>query len=235
MSSRHQDWENRARDMGAEHHGTRDPDQYIVDRKLKYPKVGPGFPRPHHLNGYDADQRYTVYKQACNDNYEPRNKYHTTRAQHDRDIEQMKDDKEHDYYKYHTGGVTPLAHAELKPLARKWADAETRHAELREEVYARAPMMYGTREGQDNHLGYIDSRWQGVVRAEDNYDDHAKFEHDPNSTARDCYGRGVPHGALPASTPYLRGPPPPDHYSAELDYPAFAMKPAKQKKHGRKH
>ena len=37
-------------------------------------------------------------------------------------------------------------------------------------------MMYGTREGQDNHLGYIDRHWQGVVRAEDNYDDHAKFE-----------------------------------------------------------
>ncbi len=126
MSSEYEDWENRARDMGAEHHGARNSDKYIVDRKLKYPKVGPGFPRPHHLGGYNADQRHTVYKQACKDKDGPRDEYHKTRAQHDREIEQMKDDYERDYYKHHTGGVTPVAHAELKPLARGWANAETR-------------------------------------------------------------------------------------------------------------
>ncbi len=37
-------------------------------------------------------------------------------------------------------------------------------------------MMYGTRQGQDEHRAYIGSHWREVDVAEGNYNDHAKFE-----------------------------------------------------------
>ncbi|KAL8922125.1 MAG: hypothetical protein Q9172_003699 [Xanthocarpia lactea] len=236
MSSHQADWNARRAAMGNFHHGPTDPDQYRADRTAYYrrpdrPDVGPGFPEPYRFaDRYDAVQGHAVYTQARVENDRHRNAYETGYDRHLQTIQGLRDPNERDYYKQSTGGLTPRAHRELKPLARDLEHAEARHASTREDVYGHDAMMYGTSEGQYAHSGHIGWHSRKADQSNANYNRHAHYEDDPLSNARDCYGREVPHGYHPDHTPYPRAPPLPGHYSTRLDAPEFVMKPAKQQK-----
>ncbi|CAL8575090.1 hypothetical protein XPA_001033 [Xanthoria parietina] len=222
-------WDARSTALGADHHGAPDPYQYRLDRNRRYPGVSHLLPGTQYFDdGYDASQGYEEYSKAREANTESRQAYHQRRREH-RDSLNDLDHMQRNYYREHTGGATPVAHAELKPLARTWADDEAYHATAREAVYGHAPQMYGTRQGQTEHHRYIGDHYNNADHAENQYNQHAMYENDPTSLDRDCYGREVPHGYLPDPNPYSRRGPAAGHYSADLDPPAFAIKPAKRR------
>ncbi|KAL8809974.1 MAG: hypothetical protein Q9200_002959 [Gallowayella weberi] len=106
------------------------------------------------------------------------------------------------YYRRATKGVTPRDHADLKPLARDYADTEYRHANAREQLYAQSPLMYGTADSKREHHEYISDHYGYADKAEGQYAQHSKFAmpyHDgyPGSDPPEGYystrqGRGQP-------------------------------------------
>ncbi|KAL8787530.1 MAG: hypothetical protein Q9213_002188 [Squamulea squamosa] len=211
MSRLRPDWDQRSTDLGPYHHGPADPNAYRVSRNRHYPGVTPGLPGPQYFeDGYSAQQGHDIYEQRCKDNDGPRDTYNARRTTHS-DYLQSLPPKEREYYMHNTGAFTPSAHAELKPLAREWSDAEARsHASAREDVYARGPMIH----------------YHNADVAEGYYVDHNTYEIE----ARDCYDREVLHGYLPDNMPYNRRHPRDGHYSTVVDLPEFAMKAPRKKK-----
>ncbi|KAI4218161.1 MAG: hypothetical protein L6R36_009099 [Xanthoria steineri] len=117
-------WDARSTALGADHHGALDPNQYRLDRNRRYPGVSHLLPGTQYFDdGYNAAEGYEKYSRAREANTESRQAYQQRRGEH-RDSLNDLDYMQRNYYREYTGGATPVAHAELKPLARTWADDE---------------------------------------------------------------------------------------------------------------
>ncbi|KAL8682715.1 MAG: hypothetical protein Q9224_006747 [Gallowayella concinna] len=76
-------------------------------------------------------------------------------------------------------------------------------------------MLYDNRSAEQLHYEQIGEHYEESDRAEKNYNHHHAYEPNPLSSARDAYGREVPHDYRPAPHPYPYQVPDPGHYSAE--------------------
>ncbi|KAL8868825.1 MAG: hypothetical protein Q9198_008052 [Flavoplaca austrocitrina] len=119
------DWGARSHALGAEHHGPQDPEEYRIARNHRYPGVSLLLPEPRHLNGWSAAEHHGIYSEARKENDASRDAYETRNSQHKGYVGRL-DARQQAYYQNNTGGITPRAHAEMKPLAHTWADDERR-------------------------------------------------------------------------------------------------------------
>ncbi|KAL8694496.1 MAG: hypothetical protein Q9224_003560 [Gallowayella concinna] len=234
MSRHRGDWDDRSRALGPMHHGPADPNAYRVARNNQYPGVGTGFPGPQYFNdGYSAAQGHDEYSKVTVVTDGNRDAYYSQRIPKERFMNGLPQ-IEKKYYKDNTAGLTPEDHRELKPLARQWADTEFDQSQLREQVYGHGPMMYGGRDSQTVHHGYIGNHYSNADIAEAFYADHDLYEDDPENKETDGYGRKVPAGYAPYTRRYPENKPPQGHYSTHVVVDGFDMKVAKPKK-GRRH
>ncbi|KAL8984106.1 MAG: hypothetical protein Q9205_001844 [Flavoplaca limonia] len=223
-------WRARSRALGRPIHGDPDPDGYSRERRTLYPGVGPDFPGPHHFpDGYSARDGYAAYTAACHKNDASRDAYNERERAHAAELRAI-DAQQQRYYQLATGGYFPTAHRELKPLARELADDASGHAEARERLYSHASNIYGTRDGQTTHEGYITNRYRDADRAEVDYREHSKYENDPTSEEVDCYGRPIPHGYKPDTVPFESRPPLAGHYSTQAEATMYTIKPQKPRR-----
>ncbi|KAL8767354.1 MAG: hypothetical protein Q9209_006117 [Squamulea sp. 1 TL-2023] len=212
-----------------------DPDAYLRDRNALYPGRGhgggPGYPPPSMTNGFDAHASQAKKDIAQRNHQQANRAYAVRRDQSTATIASM-NRVQREYYQMASAGRLPTDHAALKPLALTNHEAALAHARAREETFYGAPMLYDTAASQIEHHRHIGEHYGHSDAAMAKVQHHADFEHDPSSSARDCYKREVPHGRQPMKHPYPYRNPEDGYYSSDLndEPPAFVIAQGKKKK-----
>ncbi|KAL8815840.1 MAG: hypothetical protein Q9223_005073, partial [Gallowayella weberi] len=148
---------------------------YSRARRDKYPDAGGQFPGPQNFDdGYDAAAAHTEIENMKEPTKLIRRSYNTEFALSKEYVSRLEEEQA-GYYRRATKGVTPRDHADLKPLARDYADTEYRHANAREQLYAQSPLMYGTADSKREHHEYISDHYGYADKAEGQYAQHSKF------------------------------------------------------------
>ncbi|KAL8726879.1 MAG: hypothetical protein Q9166_006431 [cf. Caloplaca sp. 2 TL-2023] len=158
-----------------------------------------GHPGRDKLDGYVAQDGRDAYKDKQKAGATARNDYTYELDRAYNSVRGMQPNEAR-YYRTATGGITRLDHSKLKPLASNWSQMEVEQAVL--DFYGRSPYMYQTADGARRHHDHITSHYRDADYAEGQVAYHSHYEHDPTSTARDPYGREVPHDAQPYNYPY---------------------------------
>ncbi|KAL8798153.1 MAG: hypothetical protein Q9182_006904 [Xanthomendoza sp. 2 TL-2023] len=149
--------------------------EYSCARSKLYPGADGGFPGPQYFeDGYDAAAAHAEFDDIKEPAKLVRRSYET-KFTSSREFVNSLEEEQAGYYRTATRGITPKDHADLKPLARNYADSEYNHANAREQLYGRSPMMYGTADSQREHYGYIADHYGHADYAEEQYTEHSRY------------------------------------------------------------
>ncbi|KAL8681434.1 MAG: hypothetical protein Q9186_002439 [Xanthomendoza sp. 1 TL-2023] len=201
----------------------REEKEYHRARRELYPGVGGGYPGPQYFeDGYDAPAAHAEIDKLKEPGRLIRRSY-DDKLRSSRGYVDHLGAEQTAYYRTATRGITPKDHADLKPLARGYAESEYTHANAREQIYGRSPMMYGSAKLQREHYDHVGDHYDHADYAEMQYAEHSRYAMDPSSSAMDLYNRPVPAGFEPYNDGYPGSNPPEGYYSTKHGNAAPAL------------
>ncbi|KAL8969059.1 MAG: hypothetical protein Q9183_002176 [Haloplaca sp. 2 TL-2023] len=193
-------------------------ENYRNKRREHYPGIGNGFPETKQLRPpYDCNAGWQEIKVHQEKHGDAKKTYYNNEWDSRKEVRAMNATEGH-YYRTTAAGSTPSRHYELRDDARKYRDAAHAHGEAREKVYTAGPMIYPNTNSRKEHYDHIVEKYGESDEAGEWSEYHDYYAMDPNSEARDCYGRPVPQYAQPSNQPYPLYPAREGYYAETLEY-----------------